>query len=100
MGALTFAAPDFSEFPCLGLAMDAARLGGTAPAVLNGGNEEAVAAFCQARIPFTRIPEIVEATLRSADAPKDATLKNVLAADADARRKANEKIDAAGVKIS
>ncbi len=100
MSALTFATPDFSEFPCLGLAMDAARRGGTTPAVLNGANEQAVGAFCAGRIPFTRIPEIVEATLSTADAPRDATLENILAADADARRKANELIGAAGVELT
>ena len=100
MSALTFAAPDFSEFPCLGLAMDAARLGGTTPTVLNGANEEAVSAFCQGRIAFTRIPDIVEATLNSADAPGDATLENILAADAGARRMANELIGPAGVKLA
>jgi 1-deoxy-D-xylulose-5-phosphate reductoisomerase len=68
--------------------------------VLNGANEQAVGAFCEGRIPFTRIPEIVEATLSAADAPRDATLENILAADADARRKANELIDAAGVELT
>ena len=47
MQALTFAAPAFDEFPCLGYAREAAREGGTAPAILSAANEEAVAAFCR-----------------------------------------------------
>ena len=56
---LTFAAPDLEAFPCLKLAMDAAREGGTACAVLNGANEAAVNLFLQDRIGFQEIPRLV-----------------------------------------
>jgi 1-deoxy-D-xylulose-5-phosphate reductoisomerase len=48
----TFEAPDLARFPCLGLAFEALRAGGTAPAILNAANEEAVAAFLDGRIGF------------------------------------------------
>lgn len=56
---LTFAAPDFSEFPCLGYALDAARQGGTATSILNAANETAVQAFCGHRLAFLEIAEVV-----------------------------------------
>lgn len=63
LGTLTFEAPDFDRFPCLGLAIAALERGGAAPAVLNAANEIAVAAFLQRRLPFLGIAALVEATL-------------------------------------
>ncbi|QIK37305.1 1-deoxy-D-xylulose-5-phosphate reductoisomerase [Caldichromatium japonicum] len=60
---LDFHEPDLDRFPCLRLAYEAARAGGTAPAVLNAANEIAVASFLERRIPFTRIAEVVAGTL-------------------------------------
>ena len=60
---LTFQRPDREKFPCLDLAFGAARDGGTFPAVLNASNEEAVCSFLDGKIPFTRIPTIVERVL-------------------------------------
>lgn len=60
---MTFFEPDQKRFPLLGLAYEALRRGGTAPAVLNAANEIAVAAFLDRSIPFDRIPEIVRSTL-------------------------------------
>ncbi|MBN2281523.1 MAG: 1-deoxy-D-xylulose-5-phosphate reductoisomerase [Candidatus Marinimicrobia bacterium] len=60
---LTFEAPDFSRFPCLRLAYDSLKRGGTAPAVLNVVNEEAVYAFLDRKIKFTDIPGLVEKAL-------------------------------------
>ncbi|MBI5091816.1 MAG: 1-deoxy-D-xylulose-5-phosphate reductoisomerase [Candidatus Hydrogenedentes bacterium] len=97
MRELTFAAPDFSEFPCLALALHAARLGGTAPAILNAANETAVAAFCAKRIGFLQISEVVEEALMNCDAGQDVDLDTVFAADAHARRKASETMIALGV---
>ncbi|MFO7974470.1 MAG: 1-deoxy-D-xylulose-5-phosphate reductoisomerase [Candidatus Hydrogenedentota bacterium] len=89
---LTFAKPDFSEFPCLRLALESARTGGTAPAVLNAANEIAVQAFCEKRIPFLEIPSLVEHVLSTATLEKDISLQSVLAADSCARDQAKRYI--------
>ncbi len=86
--ALTFAAPDFREFPCLAYARAAAETGGTAPAILNAANEVAVAAFCQGRIPFLAISEVVRGVMETCEAVQDPGLETIFAADADAREKA------------
>lgn len=88
LGALTFDAPDFGAFPCLALARDAAAEGGTATAVLNAANEEAVAAFCAGRIPFLAIGGIVENTRALCPATADWDLESVLDADRRARETA------------
>jgi 1-deoxy-D-xylulose-5-phosphate reductoisomerase len=62
-GQLNFEAPDPVRFPCLRLARDAAEAGGTAAAVLNAANEEAVAAFLAGAVGFTDIPDIIAAAL-------------------------------------
>ncbi|WP_274571801.1 1-deoxy-D-xylulose-5-phosphate reductoisomerase [Neisseria leonii] len=59
LGGLTFQAPDFDRFPCLKLAYEAMRAGGSAPCVLNAANEVAVAAFLDGRIRFTDIAGVV-----------------------------------------
>lgn len=56
---LTFEAPDWDTFPCLSLAFEVGRKGGTYPAVLNAANEEVVAAFLKGEIGFLRISEVV-----------------------------------------
>lgn len=61
--ALTFEKPDETAFPCLQLARQAFKAGGTAPAILNAANEVAVAAFLDQRITFTQIPEIINQVL-------------------------------------
>lgn len=90
--SLTFAAPDFSEFPCLGLARAAAREGGMAPAVLNAANEAAVAAFCARRIPFLAIDSVVAEALERCPRDGAHSLEAVLETDAAARRLAEERI--------
>jgi 1-deoxy-D-xylulose-5-phosphate reductoisomerase len=62
-GRLTFFKPDLGKFPCLELARQAARDGGTAPAVLSAADEEAVRLFLEGRIRFSEIPHIVENVL-------------------------------------
>lgn len=84
VGSLTFAAPDPDTFICLRAAIKAARLGNTAPAALNGANEEAVAAFLAGRIPFGRIGELAEAALPQNPAPLN-HIDDAFAADAAAR---------------
>lgn len=65
LGSLDFEAPDPGRFPALGLAYDALRTGGTAPAVLNAANEAAVAAFLDGRLRFVAMADVVgEATVR------------------------------------
>ncbi len=92
LGSLTFAAPDTAAFPCLDLARGAARQGGGAPAVLNGANEQAVAAFCAGRIPFLAISDVVAGALdRASDCP-GGTLAEILDADRRARAAADEII--------
>ena len=87
---LTFHAPDCAAFPCLPLALEAAKRGGVATAALNGANEAAVALFLAGEIPFGAIPERVAKALAAApDLPRP-TLEDILAADAAARRLAAE----------
>lgn len=81
--------PDPARYPCLGLARAAARTGGTAPAVFNAANEVAVAAFVEGRLGFTGIAELVAATLAACPSAEPASLAEVLAADAAARRTAS-----------
>jgi 1-deoxy-D-xylulose-5-phosphate reductoisomerase len=83
---LDFQPPDYQRFPCLRLAFEAARAGGTAPALLNAANEVAVAAFLKRQIPFTGIAELIERTLNAIPASAAHDLDGVLAADAEARR--------------
>ncbi len=63
IGRLDFTAPDFARFPCLRLAYDALKAGGTAPAILNAANEIAVEAFLADRIGFMDIPALIESVL-------------------------------------
>ena len=97
MRELTFAAPDFSEFPCLALALEAARRGGTAPTILNAANETAVAAYCAHKIGFLQISEVVEEVLTNYTNTADVDLDAVVAADTEGRRRASEVMMALGV---
>lgn len=92
VGRLDFARPDVDRFPCLRLAYEAARAGGTAPAVLNAANEVAVAAFLAGRIGFLDIARVVEETLDSIPVLHDQELDAVLLHDARARSAAEESI--------
>ncbi len=92
MKSLSFERPDHQRFPCLGLAYEALREAGTAPAVLNAANEVAVEAFLAGRIPFTAIPAVIEDTLAGIGAAPADSLAQVLEADAAARRRAGERI--------
>ena len=83
---LTFAQPDRKVFPCLRLAEEAAEEGGTACAILNGANEEAVGLFLAEKIGFSDIPRLV-AEARAAVAVQQApSLEDILAADQAARQ--------------
>ena len=85
IGTLTFYPPDLEAFPCLALAIRAAKEGGTAPAILNGANEVAVARFLQEEIGFLDIPRVVQAALDTVPRAKELTLASIYAADQAAR---------------
>lgn len=89
---LTFLPPDLESFPCLALAMEAARRGGMAPATLNGANEIAVARFLRGEIGFMDIPRLVERALAQVSDGQDVTLEAIWAADEAARRIAGTKL--------
>lgn len=86
IGRLNFEAPDAARFPCLNLAQEAAKLGGTAPAVLNAANELAVQAFLEGQVNFTAIPEVIGRVLEQHEVGVVQSLEDVLAADAWSRR--------------
>ena len=92
VATLNFEAPDFARFPCLALAYQALRAGGSAPAMLNAANEVAVAAFLDKRIPFLAIPRLIEDVLAALPVNKISVLEDVLAADLAARTSAQEMI--------
>lgn len=83
---LDFEAPDYRRFPCLGLTEQALRRGGTAPAVLNAANEEAVAAFLGGAIRFIDIPVVIEQALGRAQIVEPRSLSDVQLADTAARQ--------------
>lgn len=89
-GPLTFEPVRTEVFPALALGMRAGRTGGSAPAAFNAANEVAVAAFLAGRAPFGRIAEVIEAVLDEQVVAEVSSVGAVLAADAWARRRAEE----------
>ena len=83
--ALTFRRPDMENFPCLGLAIDCAKRGGTAPAVMSAANEVAVGLFLSRKIGFNDIFECVAAAVDSIDFIKTPSLDDILELDGEAR---------------
>lgn len=92
LGRLEFEPPDPVAFPCLRLAYEAGRAGGTAPCVLNAANEVAVHAFLQGRLSFLGIPAVVEDTLDRLGAQPVRAFESLYAADREARAVAAELI--------
>ncbi|NQV79593.1 MAG: 1-deoxy-D-xylulose-5-phosphate reductoisomerase, partial [Alphaproteobacteria bacterium] len=86
IGALTFQNPDLARFPALRLAREALQAGNGATTVLNAANEVAVKAFLEGRAKFLDIVAIVEAALQTVDHGRTASLADVMALDAEARR--------------
>jgi 1-deoxy-D-xylulose-5-phosphate reductoisomerase len=82
------------RFPCLALARQALLEGGTQPCALNAADEVAVAAFLEGRLPFGGIPGVIERVLERM--PRNATksMEDILAADGEARRLAQEEVGA------
>ena len=93
MGTLTFEEPDFERFPALGLAFEAGRAGGLAPAVLNAANEVAVARFLAGGIGFLDIPACVEQVLHNHEGGPAGSVGAVLEADRKARQEAAQWLD-------
>jgi 1-deoxy-D-xylulose-5-phosphate reductoisomerase len=91
VGALHFEKPDRDRFPCLGLAAEAGRRGGTMPAVLNAANEVAVHLFLDGRIPFSGIWRTVQDVMEAHSPVSDPDLRTIVEADSWARRKAEGK---------
>ena len=83
---LSFSHPDLESFPCLQLAMDAAKQGGTACPVMNGANEAAVALFLEDKIGFYDIYDLVKGAMDAIPFIADPTLEQVLECDAAARK--------------
>lgn len=92
LGQLTFEAPDTRRFPCLGLAYDALRAGGSSAAVLNAANEVVVAAFLDHRIPYLTIPATLTRVLDRLGGRSAASLDDLAAVDAEARALAEQLI--------
>ena len=87
-GPLTFGAPDPDTFRCLGLALEAAKTGGTAGAILNGANEAAVAQFLAGEIGFLDIGDKVAQAMEQVPVVCDPSLDQILEADRAAREAA------------
>jgi 1-deoxy-D-xylulose-5-phosphate reductoisomerase len=88
VGQLTFKKPNFKKFPCIKLAYQAAEIGGTMPAVLNGANEIAVNAFLNSQISFSEIPLIIQYTMKEHKPKYSPNINDILDADYWAREMA------------
>ena len=92
VGRLTFEPVDLEAFPCLRLAREAAREGGTAPCVLNAANEIAVHAFLGGRLRFVEIPEVIERALQELPGEPVQAFESLYEADRLARASASEAV--------
>lgn len=93
VGRLTFFDIDNEAFPAVMLAKKAAKIGGTMPTVLNGANEEAVAAFLKDKCGFLDITRLIEKAMESIPAVEKPNLEDIAAADASARRFVRENLN-------
>jgi 1-deoxy-D-xylulose-5-phosphate reductoisomerase len=89
---LDFCPPDMSKFPCLRLAYEAAEAGGAKTVALNAADEIAVAAFLEGSIAFDEIPRIIEDTVSASNSGKLGSIQEVLQADSEARRYAEQQV--------
>jgi 1-deoxy-D-xylulose-5-phosphate reductoisomerase len=97
LNSLTFETINYSMFPCLELALDAGKKGGTYPAVLCAADEIAVELFLKQHISFPGIAEIIAKTISLHQGTATPTLDEILAADAWARETALEVINKASL---
>ena len=86
IGRFDFEEPDTERFPSIALAYRAGRLGGSAPAVLNGADETAVELFCSGRIGFTDMPKLIKSALDAHSLNKEPALERIIEADSWARK--------------
>lgn len=93
VGSLTFKKPDYETFDCLRACIEAVKMGKAMPAMVNGANEEAVAAFLDGRIKFLEIGELVSAVLDELENSEISTLEDVFEADERARKFVRERIE-------
>src|SRR5579864_4617746 len=89
---LDFAPPDLKKFPCLRLAYEAVEAGGAKTVALNAADEVAVAAFLEGTIGFDEIPRVIEEVLADTGSGVLDSIQNVLEADGDARRLAQQRV--------
>ncbi len=97
---LEFDRPDRENFPCLELAFSAARTGGTMPAVLNGSNEAAVAAFIEGKITFTAIPLVIQTVMHDHAVIIEPGVEDVVDANSWSQVRAAEVIDELTGRVS
>ena len=95
---LDFAKVSTRRFPCLRLAREAMKKGGALPCALNAADEVAVAAFLDRRLPFGGIAEVIERVLARTPRVRFEKMDDVLAADLEARRMAQEEVERLSVK--
>ena len=92
LGELHFEDPDFSKFPCLDLAFQAAKAAGTVTSVLNAANEVCVEEFLNKRLRFIDIAKVVEKVMGRHRNKRQPALNDILSADAWARQEADRAI--------
>jgi 1-deoxy-D-xylulose-5-phosphate reductoisomerase len=95
---LDFCPPDMSKFPCLRLAYEAVDAGGAKTVALNAADEVAVAAFLKGSIAFDEIPRIIEDAVSASNSGKLGSIHEVLQADSEARRYAQERVEKLGAE--
>jgi 1-deoxy-D-xylulose-5-phosphate reductoisomerase len=93
VGSLDFERPDEDAFPCLGLAFEAGRAGGSAPAWLNGANEVAVAAFLDGLISWIEIADVIKEALDGHNGVALNSVSDVVEADREARAAARQAVE-------
>ncbi len=93
LGKMTFLEPDTGRFPCLDIAREALRRGGSATCTMNAANEMAVASFLEGRIRFTDIPEVICGVLEREEFVASPDIEDIFAINDSSRRKAGEIID-------
>ena len=85
LGQLVFEAPDLERFPCLGLAFEAIRRGGTAPTAMNAANEVAVRAYLDGRIGFYGIPDLISRTMDGMKVVPNPSLEDIFMVNEEAQ---------------
>lgn len=94
VGSLEFEKPDLGRFPCLGLAYEVLRSGGTAPAVLQAADEEAVEQFLKDKIRFEDIPELIRKAIENHRYIKEPSISQIREAERLAKQFVEKEIDA------